>query len=272
MGERLGSLWVRRMGEGPTLVAIHGGPGLDHTSLLPLARRLSGSFEVWLPDLPGHGNSRLPSGRAPGLRELQRRLAAWLQLHVPQPDLLLGHSLGAWLIRELVRTRSEGTKALKPGALALLAPPVAGRDPAMDGQRSAVRRAVRDLPRFGTTDALGEILAHVRRECGGEVPEELANDLKTGRLESAAAYGGLLRNLHRRLTGPLRAFAPPCKALVLCGEADATTPADVAARLGTMGQTEVEILPHLGHYLYAQAPDVVAERLIRFWSKASQAN
>lgn len=258
-GELLGELWFRRMGRGPRLVALHGGPGLDHTSLLPLARRLASTFEVWLPDLPGHGRSRRPSARRLGLGQLQHGLASWLRQYSPRPAVLLGHSLGAWLARELLRTQPGD--GLSPGCLVLLAPPVSGRDPARDGGRSAVRRAVRQL---SMGDAVEEVLAHVRDECGGEVPSELRADLRAGRLEPATVYGSLLRTLHRRFTGPYRPFEPPCETLVLAGEADRTTPADVAARLADGGRTRVEILPDLGHYLHAQDADAVAARVAGF--------
>lgn len=265
-GEFLGDLWLRRLGRGPQLVALHGGPGLDHTSLLPLARRLSSSFEVWLPDLPGHGRSRRYSSRRPGLGQLQRGLSAWLQRHAPRPAVLLGHSLGAWLAREMLRTLR--TDDLVPGCLVLLAPPVSGRDPARDGRRSAVRRAVRQLP-MGSGEAVEEVLAHVRDECGGEVPPELQADLATGRLEPATVYRPLLRHLHRRFTGPYRPFEPPCETLVLAGERDRTTPADVAARLGEAARTRVEILPDLGHYLHAQDAEIVAARIAGFCARVA---
>ena len=269
----LGDLWLRKMGEGPLLVALHGGPGLDHTSLLPLARPLASSFEVWLPDLPGHGRSRRGGVRRPGLGQLQRGLAAWLRRYAPRPAVLLGHSLGAWLARDVLRTQSRG--GLAPGRLVLLAPPVAGRDPARDGGRSAVRRGVRQLsgqasPRSGSSDAVADVLAHVRDECGGKVPAELRADLAAGRLESAMAFGSLLRNLHRKFTGPYRPFAPPCETLVLAGQEDRTTPADVAARLGDAPRTRVEILPGLGHYLHAQDPETVAARIVAFCGQIAE--
>lgn len=52
-------LHATRVGSGPLLVLLHGG-GPDHRSLLPLARRLSDSRTVVLPDVRGYGRSVCP--------------------------------------------------------------------------------------------------------------------------------------------------------------------------------------------------------------------
>ena len=43
--------------ERPVLVAVHGGPGLDHMTVKPALEPLAGDFQVLYFDLRGHGRS-----------------------------------------------------------------------------------------------------------------------------------------------------------------------------------------------------------------------
>jgi pimeloyl-ACP methyl ester carboxylesterase len=253
----------------PVVVALHGGPGLDHHCLLPLARRLAPHFEVWLPDLPGHGASLPPSGRLPGLQQLTDHTAVWIRGLPVRVDALVGHSLGAWLARELLRRRR-----LEVRAAVLLAPPASGRR----GGATAWRRAahlVSPAPQgaeAGERQARRELLAHLQAECPGS-PDgalgEMTADVARARLRPAAAYSALLRNLHRTLTGPLRPFDPGCPVLVVCGAEDRTTPASEASKVAaaTAG-ARLEILEGLGHYPFAERPEETALRVAAFLSQA----
>ena len=82
---------VRRIGDGPELVWIHG-LGEASTCFDPVVAAMPGWTHV-LPDLPGCGRSAW----APpcGLDELATRLAAWLGERAPAP--LIGHSMGGVL-------------------------------------------------------------------------------------------------------------------------------------------------------------------------------
>lgn len=270
------TLAVRRLGGGPgappeakpVVVALHGGPGLDHHCLLPLARRLASRFEVWLPDLPGHGASLPPSGRVPGLQQLTDHTAAWIRGLPVRVDALVGHSLGAWLARELLRRRR-----LEVRAAVLLAPPASGRRGGVTAWRRAahlVSPAPRDAAR--PEQARRELLAHLQAECpgwpGGALGEMTA-DVARARLRPASAYPALLRNLHRTLTGPLRPFAPGCPVLVVCGAEDRTTPALEASKVAaaTAG-ARLEILEGLGHYPFAEQPEETALCVAAFLSQA----
>src|ERR1700750_601424 len=43
--------------ERPTLVAVHGGPGLDHMTVKPALEQLGDAFQIVYFDLRGHGRS-----------------------------------------------------------------------------------------------------------------------------------------------------------------------------------------------------------------------
>lgn len=87
-GTRIG---YRATGHGPGVVLIHGG-GATSQSLIVLARLLSGSFSVYLPDRRGRGLSR-PAEPGGGLREEVEDLDALLQ--ATGAERVFGLSAGA---------------------------------------------------------------------------------------------------------------------------------------------------------------------------------
>lgn len=253
-------LAVRRLplgepgGAAPRLVGLHGGPGLDHHLLLCLGRRLARRWDVLLPDLPGHGASRSPSGKLPGLTGLVERTEGWLcHLSTPAPPVLLGHSLGAWLVLELLRRGR-----LEVAGAVLLAPPAAGR---IRGETALARAGDLVPERAGdAATARQDLERHLVEETAERrVPPELAADLETARLVDPRSYRSLLRNLWRRLTGPVRGLDPGCPVLVVAGGEDRTTPpAEVAQVASAIAGARLELVEGAGHYLHAERPDRVA--------------
>jgi len=272
------SLRVRRFGppdrgapRSARLIAFHGGPGLDHHLLIPLALGLAERFEVWLPDLPGHGGSVAPSGKLPGLKALEGRLAAWLRGvgvsarpraagSVLGGDVLLGHSLGAWLVARLLRRRK-----VEPAAVVLLSPPAAGQAPDSTALRRAVR-AMGDLERGSRADrARRELQAHVLAETRGEASDTFLAAIERTSVRDPRLYGALLRNFHRSVTGPVRPFEPPCPVLVVCGEEDRTTPPDQARRVArSIVGARLSLLEGAGHYPFAERPAETAGSILEF--------
>jgi pimeloyl-ACP methyl ester carboxylesterase len=80
--------------ERPVLVAVHGGPGLDHMTVKSALEPLAGDFQVLYFDLRGHGRSDRSSARSWNMRTWAddlRRLCDALGLHKP---VILGSSFG----------------------------------------------------------------------------------------------------------------------------------------------------------------------------------
>jgi pimeloyl-ACP methyl ester carboxylesterase len=240
-------LAVRTFGSGPRMVALHGGPGLDHHVLIPMLEPLAGRFEMWLPDLPGHGRSEPLRGDAPGLGETLEIVGRWLPALPGTTEVLLGHSLGAWLVQELLRARR-----LQPRAAVLISPPAGGRE---SGRTAVRRRAASDLPPASgnwekdVRQARAAFADHLGAECGGEVPADLLSVLDAVHVKPAWVHRRLLRELHRTLLGPNRPFDPRCPVLVLAGEADRTTPLEQAASVAAaLRGADLLPLPSTGHY------------------------
>jgi pimeloyl-ACP methyl ester carboxylesterase len=83
---------VRRIGEGPELVWIHG-LGESSTCFEPSIAALPGFTHV-LPDLPGYGRAAWPA-QAVTLSELATMLVKWLAER--PPTVVIGHSMGGVL-------------------------------------------------------------------------------------------------------------------------------------------------------------------------------
>lgn len=272
-------LAVRRLGTGRRarrLIALHGGPGLDHHPLLPLGLLLAERYEVWLPDLPGHGGSITPAGRPPGVGAMERALGAWFRGLRGRPsepgrddrvvdDLLLGHSLGAWFLERLLRRRR-----IRPAAAVLLSPPAAGRG----RDETALRRAVSAMgdvePGTRSERARRELHAHVAAETRGAARSAFLQAVERTRVRDPRLYRALLRNFHRAVTGPVRPFDPQLPVQVLCGEEDRTTPPGQARRVAeSLAGARFELLPDAGHYPFAERPEETARRILAFLRSAA---
>jgi pimeloyl-ACP methyl ester carboxylesterase len=258
----------------PRIVALHGGPGLDHHLLLPLGLALAQDFEVWLPDLPGHGGSAPAHSAPPGLRTVEERLGRWLHGLEGGADVLLGHSLGAWLVRELLRPDGAAARVGRPAgvrAAVLLSPPAAGQRRAATALRRAgalVGRPKRE-PRLREARARREVRAHVEAETAGRVSPLFLEALAQARLRDPRLFGALAGELHRRLVAPPRPFDPGCPVLVLCGEEDRTTPAGQAAQVARdLEGAHLELLAETGHYPQADALDLTVRAVRAFLAEA----
>ena len=246
------SLSVRRFGRGDRrLMMFHGGPGLDHQILLPLADRLAKHYQVWLPDLPGHGGSLKEGEALPGVESLRRRMSSWLAGLARDgigPDLLCGHSLGAWLARDLVRLG-----AVSPEALVLLSPP---------------SRAARSEPSSSDTE-LGRAREEWLRYLQIEVPGPMSDHFRQAALDTLVVppsrYIRLLRTLRRVFMNRPDPFAPGCPVLVLVGEMDRTTTPEQAREIARCtGGARLHHLPACGHFPWAQDAGPTADAILGF--------
>ncbi|MGE0542398.1 MAG: alpha/beta fold hydrolase [Dehalococcoidia bacterium] len=104
-----GTIRVARRGDGPPLVVLHQDVG--HPGNLPLYDDLARRFTVYIPDLPGFGNSdRLDFARHP--RDLAIVLRALLNSLRLDAITLLGLGFGGWLAAEMATMDEQHLKHL----------------------------------------------------------------------------------------------------------------------------------------------------------------
>jgi pimeloyl-ACP methyl ester carboxylesterase len=249
------SLLVRRYGRGKhRLMLLHGGPGLDHHILLPLADRLAERYQVWLPDLPGHGGSPLPDRSLPGADALRRRMTSWLtglEQEGNGPEILCGHSLGAWLARDLVR---KG--AVAPKALVLLCPP------------SRPARGEPAGPQNEFHQAREEWLRYLQIEVPGPMSDRFRQAALDANIVPPSRYVRLLRTLNKVFLNRPEPFDPGCPVLVLSGEMDRTTTPEEAKEVARRtGDATLKVLPGCGHFTWAEDASPTADTILDFLSR-----
>lgn len=99
--ESSGIRWhVQRMGDGPSLLLIHGTGAATHSwrDLLPL---LAPHFDVIAPDLPGHGFTPSPPSHRLSLPGMAVDLGRLLAAIGVQPEVAVGHSAGAAILARM---------------------------------------------------------------------------------------------------------------------------------------------------------------------------
>lgn len=103
-----GSLYYRDIGQGPPVILLHGGPGFDHSYLLPDMDRLADAFRLIYYDQRGRGKSawNLQPAAVSLQSEIDDLEALRADLHLEQ-TALLGHSWGGLLAMEYALRHPE---------------------------------------------------------------------------------------------------------------------------------------------------------------------
>jgi magnesium chelatase accessory protein len=260
-----GMRWhVQQMGEGPTLLLLHGTGASTH-SWRTLAPLLSRRFRVVAPDLPGHGFSERGPRQAlslPGMAAAVATLAADLSI---RPVAVIGHSAGAAVgIRccldgalasdacisingALLPFRGSAGWLFPTMAKLLFLNPLTPRLLARGaGNRARVERLIRGTG--SALDAEGIALYARLFSCPGHV---------------AAALGMMANwDLHR-----FRRELPELRArlLLITGDRDEAVPPDDAERVARIvPRAQVENLAGLGHLAHEEDAETVGGVILDF--------
>lgn len=246
-------LHVERRGSGPPVVLVHGFTQ-NGASLAPLAALLSDGHEVLLPDLPGHGDSPLPTGdiwsAAEQLGESCGRAT------------YVGYSLGGRICLHLALSSPERVEKL------VLVSTTAGIEDADErAEREKADEALAERLETGGDAGLshfldewlaGPLFAHLDDETAG----------KASRLNNTAA--GLAASLRHDGTGrqqPLweRLGELTMPVVVIAGEEDSAY-AQAAQRLASaIGANALFLLvPETGHSVLLERPEAVARLVADF--------
>ncbi|MGY9045594.1 MAG: alpha/beta fold hydrolase BchO [Rhodobacterales bacterium] len=254
---------VQQMGQGPTLLLLHGTGGSTHSwrDLMPL---LADSYHVVAVDLPGHGFTRLGSRHRSALNTMAQDLASLCTDQGWHPVCIIGHSAG-------------GAVALRLSNLLEHKPKVVGINPALQPFQGL---AGAFFPVAARVLAIAPMLVDIALRsmaAPGRVATLLASTGSRIDGEGLALYSKLFRN-RPHVDGALLMMAQwkldglladlpqmEVECLFLTGSKDRTVPpvsaVETAAR---MPHASVESFDGLGHLMHEEAPDRVAAR-IRQW-------
>jgi len=250
-------------GEGPPLLLVHGLSG-SAANFVELAPRLSPSFRLLVPDLPGHGGSA-PLRGVESLEPFAACLAGLLEREEAGPAAVVGHSLGGVLgvrlalmrpdlVRALVLVSAAGIATasvqaraivtalghLRPGRLvAPLRGPLAGS--AWFRTLCFQHFFVADAPALSALAVHGLLAGHVEHA-----------DVRT-------AGQALLREDVR---GDLDRVA--CPALVVWGARDTQVPVGDALAYARRLRAPLRVIAGCGHLPIVERPDAVADAVLGF--------
>jgi len=215
------------------VVMIHG-LGVSGSYFIPAAQRLATEFDVYVPDLPGHGLSDTPEVQ-PDIAGLAQALIDWMDCTGIARACLVGHSMGCQIAVELA-LRHPG----RIGRLVLIAPVP---DP-------AARSILQQCGRF----AMGSIF-----ERPSLVPQVIKDYLRMG--------SRFVPEFHDMLAYPIEAKLPDIAApiMLIRGERDAIAPQtwlDDAARL--LRATPPVVIARWGHAVHYSGAAEVTESIRPF--------
>ena len=255
-----------RAEERQTILALHGGPGIDHSSVRPTVEPLADLAQILLLDQCGHGRSDRGQPRDWNIESWASDVAELCDaLEVRQP-ILFGSSFGA-----MVALAVAGLFPDLPSAL------VISNSGAGLIDHQATREAFRRLggdhvaeiawqglenPGPATTKAYNETCLpfYSHRPGAAEFTESMfANAVRTPEV------GQHFQSTIKTLEPAKYAATVECRTLILCGTDDVMVPQSVARSLRDSfprSPVRLEFVPDAGHFLYRDNPDD-AYRLLR---------
>ena len=245
----------------PTLVAVHGGPGTDHTILKPGLGPLTGHVQVLFYDQRGHGRSDHSTAEFWNLRTWAddlRRLCDTLGLSKP---VVLGSSFGGF-----VALTYAGLFPDHPGGVILAN---------TTGGRSDHQRSVETFRRLG-----GDEAAAVAERDFAELTEQSAAEFNRVCLPLYSSKPGFAEESQQQLARAIRtidvnlhyfrheapSFDPwsvldqiTCPVLILAGEDDPICPIPIVEELASQlpaSTTRLIRLPEARHKIFRDRPDL----------------
>lgn len=267
----------------PAIVVLHGGPGADYRSLLPLAA-LADSYHVTFYDQRGAGLSERVPAEALTLRTHLDELAGVLDLVSPDaPAILIGHSWGAMLASAFLGERPDRVAAavlIEPGFLSAAEAAAWGarsqeiiRQPRMlwRGLRSGFEAAHLDGPDDAAAQdyVIGRMMGYFASDprtgyaCPGETydsPAWRAGGLAGQAVSNRAGPAGYdaLGGAAHRFPGPVLLIAGGCSTWIGADYQRGHLPLYADARLA--------VIPGAGHDSVDDAPEAVLAEIRGFLS------
>lgn len=237
-------MYVRELGQGPTVLLLHGTPS-PASDWLPVAERLAAQYRVLVPDLPGYGRSPAPASAA--YAAVDQELAAMLESRgASHLRAIAGFSSGAYRAFELVlRRRVTADVVIGLGAFVTF-----------DHQAREMRRQLAERIEADPSCYWGEDMRVVLRELmlspawRDQHPEDLDRVLgwlQVTTPEAIAAEARAMANLD-----DLRPELPdlPARVYLRVGEADLPCPPAVSEEIRNLvPRARMDIVPGRGHTL-----------------------
>lgn len=267
-------LFYRAMGEGPPVVVLHGGPGMEQSYLLPGLEPLARDHRLVFYDQRGSGRSAAPLDSASiTLDNFLADLDALREALGHGRIALLGHSWGGLLAILYASSRPERVRSMV--LMSTIEP--GGRFQAETSERQRARQTPEDSAAIAR---LVRSVAFRNREPGAVSrlyrltfrssfsDPDRARELPVDFTERTGRAAGTLPAL---LLGPVSPYdywdrlekitAPT---LVVHGEDDPIPPAMARELAATIPDARLVVLENAGHFPFVEAPDPLYEAVREF--------
>jgi magnesium chelatase accessory protein len=270
--EAAGIRWhVQRMGEGPSLLLIHGTGAATHSwrGLLPLLAR---HFAVIAPDLPGHGFTQSPPAHRLSLPGMAADLGALLRKIEARPEIAVGHSAGAAILARMCLAGRMAPRLL------------VGLNGAFMPYGGIANHLFSPLAKLLVLNPLVPRVFAWQASHAGAVERLIANTGSTIDQEGVALYRKLVRSpahvaaalrmmANWKLEPLLHDLPRLTTALVLvAGANDRSISPGVAQQVREiLPAAVIERLPGLGHLAHEEQPHLIADLITQYAAKYAQA-
>lgn len=266
-----GLTWhLQSMGQGPCLLLLHGTAASTH-SWRDLAPILAPYFTLIAPDLPGHGFTTSLTQTRVSLAGFSEALHALLSKLQVSPDLVLGHSAGAAIALRMALDGKIAPRAIFSLNGALL--------PLGDEHAAFFTRAARVMVGLPFVSKLcawraskQEVAAKLLRDTGSDIGSrgvELYTRLFGYPGHIRAALMMMAQWELRPLLRDLPRLAPML--FLMVGSRDRAVPPIQARRIqAILPAARIITLEGLGHLAHEEAPQRVADTLMKEWFGLTQ--
>src|SRR5689334_19622855 len=98
-------IFFEQQGLGDPVILIHGFP-MNHLVWKDFATKLGHNFTVYIPDLPGFGQSKILSASF-SIDDVADALLEWVEKNQIKKSVVMGHSLGGYVALSMVQKRPD---------------------------------------------------------------------------------------------------------------------------------------------------------------------
>ena len=248
----------------PTLIGLHGGPGLDGSKLRYQLASLADAAQVVVPDQRGHGRSDRGSPDTWNLATWAADVGNLCEALAIDRPIVLGVSFGGFVAQVYAYTYPEHPRGL---ILISTSPRFGSKDEAVERFRAVGGDEAADVVRRDWEAPTEETAAEWRRVCGPLLSlrdDPVLERLRASRIETLDV------NVHfmaegKRMDLRDRLGAVRCPTLVVAGERDPLVPAVAAREIVAAipdGLARLEVIADASHDVLADNP-AESYRLVR---------
>jgi magnesium chelatase accessory protein len=252
-------------GEGPDLLLLHG-TGAAGMSFRGLAPFLAPHYRLWIPDLPGHGFTRLGRRGRSGVDAMAEDLAALMVAEGARPVAAVGHSAGAVVALRMAEAGGLHAAVALNASLGHFEGAAGIAFPVM-AKVLAVLPFVSNL--FARTASSDRQIATLLASVGSPLDPQ-GRALYRALVSRRQHVDGALAMMAEWKLDPLLGRLPRIETptLFVTAARDGAVPPHTSARAAArMPHATLAALPEGGHLIHEEAPERVAPLILAFLGK-----